>query len=76
MRIDYNITPLQLIDRIWHLWELSARKILAIENSYDALKGTPVYTVNGKYTSRGWTEWTQGFMYGSATTLTPFFVVR
>jgi unsaturated chondroitin disaccharide hydrolase len=22
--------------------------------------------VNGKYTARGWTEWTQGFVYGSA----------
>jgi len=25
-----------------------------------------VFTVNGKYTSRGWTEWTQGFQFGSA----------
>ncbi len=23
-------------------------------------------TVRGKYTSRGWTEWTQGFQFGSA----------
>ncbi|HXU78982.1 MAG TPA: glycosyl hydrolase, partial [Methylomirabilota bacterium] len=28
--------------------------------------GTPVFTANGKYTSRGWTEWTQGFQFGSA----------
>ena len=25
-----------------------------------------MFTVKGKYTSRGWTEWTQGFQYGSA----------
>jgi hypothetical protein len=25
-----------------------------------------VFTVNGRYTSRGWTEWTQGFQFGSA----------
>jgi hypothetical protein len=25
-----------------------------------------VFTVNGKYTTRGWTEWTQGFQFGSA----------
>jgi unsaturated chondroitin disaccharide hydrolase len=25
-----------------------------------------VFTVDGVYTSRGWTEWTQGFQYGSA----------
>jgi len=28
--------------------------------------GNPVFTKNGKYTTRGWTEWTQGFVYGSA----------
>src|ERR1035441_1363304 len=28
--------------------------------------GAPVFTVGGKYTSRGWTEWTQGFQFGSA----------
>ena len=26
----------------------------------------PVFTVAGRYTARGWTEWTQGFQYGSA----------
>ena len=25
-----------------------------------------MFTVAGKYTTRGWTEWTQGFQYGSA----------
>ena len=28
--------------------------------------GAPVFTVNGRYTRRGWTEWTEGFQYGSA----------
>ena len=33
----------------------------------DALGGkTPVFTVNGKYVAQGWTEWTQGFQFGSA----------
>src|SRR5206468_428566 len=26
----------------------------------------PVFTVKGRYTSRGWTEWTQGFQFGMA----------
>src|SRR4029079_11848027 len=26
----------------------------------------PVFTVEGKYRARGWTEWTQGFQFGSA----------
>ena len=25
-----------------------------------------MFTVAGKYTTRGWTEWTQGFQYGAA----------
>ena len=29
-------------------------------------KSTPVFTVAGQYTARGWTEWTQGFQYGGA----------
>ena len=37
-----------------------------LENEYDTAKGAPVFTVKGKYTTRGWTEWTQGFQYGSA----------
>jgi unsaturated chondroitin disaccharide hydrolase len=48
------------------LFELSGEKIKTIEQNYDVSKGAPVFTVNGKYTSRGWTEWTQGFQYGSA----------
>jgi unsaturated chondroitin disaccharide hydrolase len=26
--------------------------------------GSPVFTVAGRYTSKGWTEWTQGFQFG------------
>ncbi len=46
--------------------ELSASKILNIRDHYDDSNGSPVFTVNGKYTTRGWTEWTQGFQFGSA----------
>src|SRR4029450_9004965 len=28
--------------------------------------GAPVFTVQGRYQARGWTEWTQGFQFGSA----------
>ena len=48
------------------MWELSGRKIAAVERTYDSAKGSPVFTLGGKWTSRGWTEWTQGFQYGSA----------
>ncbi|MCU0797289.1 MAG: glycosyl hydrolase [Akkermansiaceae bacterium] len=39
-------------------------KIDAIDREYDDAKGSPVFTVGGKYTTRGWTEWTEGFRYG------------
>ena len=48
------------------LWNLSGEKIERIISEYDESKGAPVFTVNGKYASRGWTEWTHGFQFGSA----------
>ena len=48
------------------LWDASAAKIHAIESEFDPSRGAPVFTVEGKYTTRGWTEWTQGFQYGSS----------
>ena len=66
MLINNKISVTDLQTQIQNLWEVSAKKIQAIENSMDPSSATPVYTVKGRYTSRGWTEWTQGFMYGSA----------
>jgi len=66
MRIDSSLTPQKLVPKIHRLFELSAEKILNIERAWKPENGTPVFTVRGKYTSRGWTEWTQGFQYGSA----------
>lgn len=66
MRIDSTLTPQKLVPKIYRLFDLSAQKILSIERAWKPENGTPVFTVRGKYTSRGWTEWTQGFQYGSA----------
>lgn len=63
---DNKLTPTDLLPAIIQMWELSAQKILAIEEAWDHQQGAPVFTVEGQYTSRGWTEWTQGFQYGSA----------
>lgn len=66
MIIDYNIKPGDLKLELDRFWQLSGEKILKIETAYDQNQGAPVFTVDGRYTSRGWTEWTQGFQYGSA----------
>ncbi len=64
--INTALTPQKLVPKIHRLLELSAEKILNIERTWKPEDGTPVFTVKGRYTSRGWTEWTQGFQYGSA----------
>ena len=59
-------TPDELLPKIQRMWELSAEKISSIEKEFDTSLGAPVFTVEGQYVTRGWTEWTQGFQYGSA----------
>lgn len=64
--INFNLNATDLASQIRNFWKLSAQKIAGIDKHYDLSKGAPVYTINGKYTTRGWTEWTQGFQFGSA----------
>jgi hypothetical protein len=64
--LNQRLTAASLRPKIHRLFELSAEKILALEKSWNPAKGTPVFTVGGRYASRGWTEWTQGFQFGSA----------
>jgi len=65
MKINQTLAPQDLLPKLNKLWELSAAKIHAIQTEYDHSKGSPVFTIQGKYTTRGWTEWTQGFEFGS-----------
>ncbi|WP_432987935.1 hypothetical protein [Dactylosporangium sp. CA-233914] len=64
LRIDEDITAKALLAAVERMFELSAGKILALDP--DGGDGSPVFTVDGRYTARGWTEWTQGFQVGSA----------
>lgn len=64
MKINKTLTPDDLKKDLDNLWEHSARKIELIRKEYDTSKGSPVFTEAGKYTTRGWTEWTQGFQFG------------
>jgi unsaturated chondroitin disaccharide hydrolase len=69
LHIDHNLKPADLLDAIGRVWELSAGKILAIEETWQTGSGAPVFTAAGRYTAQGWTEWTQGFQFGSAILL-------
>ncbi len=66
LKIDNQIKPIDLKPKMEKFWRLSGEKIRLIEDNYDPDKGSPVFTVNGRYTNRGWTDWTQGFQIGSA----------
>jgi unsaturated chondroitin disaccharide hydrolase len=66
VKIDTHLKPADLSGKLARFWNLSAEKILLIEKHYDSSKGSPVITRGGAYSTRGWTEWTQGFQYGSA----------
>ena len=64
--IDSTITPSSLQTALDELWPLSAQKIHSIQADWKPDSGAPVFTRDGKYTARGWTEWTQGFQFGAA----------
>lgn len=66
IQIRTDLSPVALLPRIQTLWTASAAKIRSIEENWKPDQGAPVFTIEGRYTSRGWTEWTQGFQFGSA----------
>lgn len=66
MKIDHSLKIQSLKRSLEAFWKLSAEKILRLEKRWKQNDGSPVFTIRGKYSARGWTEWTQGFQYGSA----------
>lgn len=66
IKVNLNLSPNDLVTKLTRFWEISGKKIQRIEKHYDKSQGSPVFTVAGKYSTRGWTEWTQGFQYGSS----------
>src|SRR6187397_2944452 len=66
MKLDRHHSPQDLLPQIDRMFELSAGKIRSLESTWPPNGGAPVFTVAGRYQSRGWTEWTQGFQFGSS----------
>src|SRR6187551_2532540 len=66
IQTDTTLTPAALAPVCWRLFEVYAPKIRRLQQRWDSSKGSPVFTWAGEYTTRGWTEWTQGFQFGSA----------
>jgi unsaturated chondroitin disaccharide hydrolase len=65
IQIQEKLTATALEKKIKSVFDTSAQKIKSLDASWRPEQGAPVFTINGKYTSRGWTEWTQGFQFGA-----------
>jgi hypothetical protein len=61
-----RLTPGDLLPSCRRVFELSAGKIRDVEQTWRPESGAPVFTMHGRYHASGWTEWTQGFQFGSA----------
>lgn len=59
-----NLDSPALRKKLDRLFDIAAAKIRALDRAWDPSRGAPVFTVEGRYTARGWTEWTQGFQFG------------
>ena len=66
IRFDRVRDARELAPKISRLFDLSAAKVQALEARWRPDEGAPVFTVEGRYRARGWTEWTQGFQFGAA----------
>src|SRR5438067_9193233 len=66
IQVDRRRAPRDLLPKIARVFAASAAKIRSIERTWRPEDGAPVFTVEGVYRARGWTEWTQGFQFGSA----------
>ena len=69
MRVDPSIRLRDLDSRLDRCFDLAGQKATSVSETWDPGRGAPVYTVGGQYTTRGWTEWTQGFQFGCAILL-------
>ena len=65
IEINTQLTSADLLPKLERFWQRSAECLDAVEESFPPGSATPVLTVEGQYKARGWTEWTQGFQYGS-----------
>jgi len=63
---EHASPPTDLAVPLERLWAISADKLGSLDSDWDPGRGAPVFTVAGRYTTRGWTDWTHGFQFGSA----------
>ncbi len=57
-----NLSSLERVLR--RTFELASEKITNLARRWEPKRGSPVFTRQGRYVTRGWTDWTQGFQFG------------
>jgi len=66
MKTDKSLTVEALFPDIGNVFTAAGEKIRKLSKRWNPAAGAPVFTIRGRYTARGWTEWTQGFQFGMA----------
>jgi rhamnogalacturonyl hydrolase YesR len=61
-----SVSPADLKKPLTQLFDLAASKTPSLNKRWRTADGAPVFTIRGKYATREWTQWTQGFQYGNA----------
>ncbi len=64
MDIGTKLACEDLQPAVQRVFELAAEKCRRLDRNWDPARGAPVFTAAGRYTTRGWTQWTEGFQYG------------
>ncbi|MCF7847581.1 MAG: hypothetical protein K9M45_01930 [Kiritimatiellales bacterium] len=64
IKINESLTTEALLPDIGKVFTAAGKKIHKLSNHWNPEDGAPVFTIEGQYTARGWTEWTQGFQFG------------
>lgn len=62
--IDHQLTAGALEPVCRAVFDAAGPKIRRLAERWNPAAGSPVFTMKGEYTTRGWTEWTQGFQFG------------
>ncbi|MFP4509748.1 MAG: hypothetical protein ACLFNQ_06425 [Spirochaetaceae bacterium] len=65
MIVSDTLQPEDLRSSIDTVFAVADRSTENLHRYWDPSRGAPVFTEKGIYTTRGWTEWTQGFQFGN-----------
>jgi unsaturated chondroitin disaccharide hydrolase len=66
LQFNQALSAGDLLPAVTRCLELASRKTVSLDRRWKPSDGAPVITVAGRYATRSWTQWTQGFQYGNA----------